>query len=429
MTVAERALVRLVRDEGPRVLASLVRATGSLQIAEDAVQDAVVRALEAWPIQGVPEEPRAWLTLTARRRAIDLLRREAKRSGKEADARTLGELARGQLPKTSVIADDLLRLIFTVCHPELPTDAQVALALRTLCGLSTAEVARALLVSEAAMGKRLTRARRRIALAGIPYRVPTADELPSRLGGVASTIYVVFTEGHDAVVGDAPERVALCEQAIRLARLTLQVLGEHPSITGLLSLMLLQDSRRRARVGPNGDVVLLRDQDRSQWDQGRVAEGMGLLGRALRSTPTTPDTYVVQAAIAACHAVAPTWESTNWAAIVSWYDVLLAVNDTPVVRLNRAVAVSERDGPTAGLAELDAVAGSGDGGLDGFAPYHGARGQLLLEAGRHLEAESELRRAIAGAAPAAVKRHLRSQLERCLTDRPAPTLTGREAGS
>jgi RNA polymerase sigma-70 factor (ECF subfamily) len=413
VTVAEGTLARVVRDEGPRVLASLVRATGSLQLAEDAVQDAVVRALEVWPARGIPEEPRAWLTLTARRRAVDLLRREAQRSGKEADAGVLADLARPVAPAASVIADDLLRLIFTVCHPSLATDVQVALALRTLCGLSTAEVARALLMSEAAMAKRLTRGRRKIADAGIPYRTPAAADLPSRLSGVASTIYVVFTQGYDAVVGDTPERIRLCDQAIRLGRLTVELLPGNPSITGLLTLMLLQDSRRGARLGPDGDIVLLRDQNRSRWDQARIAEGMALLGQALRSTPTQPDAYVVQAAIAACHAVAPTWKSTNWAAIVSWYDVLVTVHDTPVVRLNRAVAVSERDGPAAGLAALDSLAGPGGAGLDGFPPYHGARGQLLLELGRYRDAEADLRRALTGPVPAAVRRHLCRQLERC----------------
>jgi RNA polymerase sigma-70 factor (ECF subfamily) len=412
--VAEGALARIVRDEGPRILASLVRATGSMRVSEDAVQDAVVRALEVWPERGIPDEPRAWLTVTARRRAIDLLRREAQRSGKEADAGTLAELARPEIPEASVIADDLLRLIFTVCHPALATEVQVALALRTLCGLTTAEVARALLVSEPAMAKRLTRGRRKIADAGIPYRAPDPADLPTRLAGVASTIYVVFTEGHDAVVGDAPERVALCDQGIRLARLTLGLLPGNPSITGLLALMLLQDSRRVARLGADGGIVLLRDQDRSLWDRGRIAEGMGLLGQALRSTPTDPDPYVVQAAIAACHAVAPTWEATNWDAIVSWYDVLVAVHDTPVVRLNRAVAVSEQVGPAAGLAALDALAPDAtDGGLAGFPPYHAARGQLLLDLGRHVDAEVELRRALAGPLPAAVRRHLLGRLERC----------------
>jgi RNA polymerase sigma-70 factor (ECF subfamily) len=254
MATVEGALERIVREEGPRVLASLVRATGSLPLAEDAVADAVVRALELWPVHGLPDEPRAWLTLTARRRAIDLLRREAQRRGKEVDALALAELSRSEVPEPPAIADDLLRLIFTVCHPALATDVQVALALRTLCGLDTAEVARALLVSEAAMAKRLTRGRRKIADAGIPYRAPAAADLPARRAGVASTIYLVFTEGHDAVVGDAPERVALCDQALRLARLTLGLLPDDPSLTGLLALMLLQDSRRRARLGPDGDI-------------------------------------------------------------------------------------------------------------------------------------------------------------------------------
>lgn len=273
----------------------------------------------------------------------------------------MAALTRPDMPEASMISDDLLRLIFTVCHPARDREVQVALALRPLCDLSTAEVARALLVSEPAMAKRLTRGRRKIADAAIPYQTPSAPDLPFRLAGVVSTIYIVFTEGHDAVVGGASERTALCDQAIRLARLTLGLLPEHPSVTGLLALMLLQDSRRRARLGPESDVILLRDQDRSLWDRARIDEGMALLGRALRSTPTAPDPYVVQAAIAACHAVAPTWEPTNWAAIVSRHDVLLSVHDTPVVRLNRAVALSERDGPAAGLAELDALAGTGSG--------------------------------------------------------------------
>ncbi|MDE3205910.1 MAG: sigma-70 family RNA polymerase sigma factor [Acidobacteriota bacterium] len=421
MTVAEGTLARLVRDEGPRVLASLVRATGSLQIAEDAVQDAVVRALEVWPVRGIPDQPRAWLTLTARRRAIDLLRREARRSGREADAGLLAGLARTEpLPGAEVIADDLLRLLFTVCHPALATEVQVALALRTLCGLTTTEIARSLLVSEAALAKRMTRGRRKIADAGIPYRTPSKAELPTRLSGVASTIYVVFTHGHDAVVGDSPERIALCDQAIRLGRLTAELLPGDPSITGLLALMLLQDSRRRARLDEAGDVVLLRDQDRSRWDRARIGEGMALLGQALRSTPSHPDPYVVQAAIAACHAVAEDWESTNWAAIVSWYDVLLTVHDTPVVRLNRAVALSERDGPGAGLVALEALASAGRGGMDGFAPYHAARGHMLLEMGHHADAELELRRALRGPTSGPVERHLLRQLARCRSESTGP---------
>ena len=416
----EGTLVRLVRDEGPWVLASLVRSTGSLQVAEDAVQDAVVRALEVWPVRGLPAQPRAWLTLTARRRAIDLLRREVRRSGKEADSRVLADLERPDLPDASVIADDLLRLIFTVCHPSIAVDVQVALALRTLCGLDTAEIARAMLVSEAAMAKRLTRGRRKIADAGIPYRTPSEADLPARVAGVASTIYVVFTQGHDAVVDDAPERVALCDQAIRLARLTMDLLPDDPSITGLLALLLLQDSRRRTRLDPRCGVVLLCDQDRSQWDRARIADGMSLLGQALRATPTTPDPYVVQAAIAACHAVAPTWAETNWDAIVSWYDVLVAVHDTSVAWLNRAVALSERDGPAAGLSALDTLARRDSRELDGFAPYHGARGQLLLELGRHGEAAAELRRALDQPLPAAVERHLLCQLERCRDRRSGP---------
>lgn len=412
MPPEEGALACLVRDEGPRVLASITRATGDLQVAEDAVADAVVRALETWPVVGVPPEPRAWLTLTARRRAIDLLRREARRAGKEADAAALAELGRPDPPDAPTIADDLLRLILTVCHPALSTDVQVALALRTCCGLETAEVARALLVSEAAMAKRLTRGRRKIADARIGFRTPPPAELPARLAGLAATIYVIFSEGHDAVVGDAPERIVLCHSAIRLARLALELLPGEPTLTGVLALMLLTDARRAARVDAAGHLVLLQDQDRSRWDRGRIAEGMALLGQALHATPTTPNPYVVQAAIAACHAVAPTWEATNWAAIVSWYDVLLAVAGTPVVACNRAVAIGGRDGPAAGLAALDEAAGH-HGALRGYGPFHGARGQLLAELGRPEEASTELRLALGGPLPAGVRAHLERQLARC----------------
>ena len=322
------------------MLATLVRTTGSFELAEDAVQDAIVKALDSWSRRGVPPEPRAWLTAVARNRAIDLLRRETRRADKEAAAENL--LRSDPAPSTEIVDDDLLRLVFTCCHPSLGTETQTALALRTLCGFTTAEVARALLVPETTMAKRLTRARRKIAVAKIPYRVPDPSELPERLGGVLATVYLLFNEGYNASGGDDLIRPSLTEEAIRLGRLLHDLLPDEPGTSGLLALLLLQGSRHAARLDSAGDIVLLADQDRSRWDQRAITEGMCLLGTALRRTPLRPDLYGTQAAIAACHALAPTWEDTNWEAVLSWYDVLLTVNDTPVVRLNRAVAVAGR---------------------------------------------------------------------------------------
>jgi len=372
---ARAALVRLVRDEGRRVLATLARLTGDLPLAEDAVQDAAVRALEIWPRDGVPAEPRAWLTLTARRRAIDILRREAARAGKEAESVFEPDCP----PPPETVRDDLLRLVFTCCHPALAVETQVALALRTLCGLSVAEVGAALLVPEATMAKRLTRARQKITKAAIPYAVPADHELPDRLRGVLTVVYLLFTTGY-APTG-AP-RPALVDEAVRLTRLLRELMPGEPSVLGLLALELLQDSRRDARHDADGCPVLLADQDRGRWRRELVEEGVLLVGEGLRRTPDRPDPYVVQAAIAACHALAPTWTDTDWAAVVSWYDVLLTVADTPVVRLNRAVAVGELSGPAAGLAEVEAVAD-----LEGYPLWHAARGELLGRLGRLAEAD------------------------------------------
>ena len=313
----DAALTALVREEGTRVLATLVRLTGSVHLAEDAVADATLRALQTWPRDGVPAQPRAWLTLTARRRAIDIMRREGLRAAKEAEATAVLEPL-DEVPPDDVIADDLLRLVFTCCHPALALESQVALALRTLCGLTTAEVARALLVPEATMLKRLTRTKQKIARAGIPYRVPAAAELPARLGAVTAVVYLVFTEGYDATGGDDAVRRDLTAQAVRLGRLLHRLLPDEASVTGLLALMLVQESRREARLDAAGDLVLLADQDRMAWDRDLVAEGLVLLGEGLRRTPGRPDPYVVQAAVAACHALAPTAERTPWDTVVSW---------------------------------------------------------------------------------------------------------------
>jgi len=399
---AEDAAGRLVREEWARVVATLVRVTGDIELAEDAVADAVVRALERWPRDGVPDSPRAWLTVTAKRRAVDLIRREARRSGKEAEAVLLGEP--GPEPAEAV-RDDTLRLVFTCCHPALSPDAQVALALRTLGGLSTVEVARALLVSEATMAKRLTRAKQKIAYARIPYRVPPAEELPRRLSAVAATVYLIFNEGYAAGAGADLVRAGLADEAIRLGRLLAELMPDEPTVLGLLALMLLHDARRAARVDDRGHPVLLPDQDRSRWDGAAIREGVELVGAGLRRTPDRPDAYVVQAAIAACHALAVSYPRTDWDAVISWYDVLLTVHDTPVVRLNRAVAVAERDGPAAGLALVDQL-----GNLDGYPWWHASRAELLHRLGRTEPARAAYRQAIALGMSEPLTAHLRRRL-------------------
>ncbi|WIX80880.1 sigma-70 family RNA polymerase sigma factor [Amycolatopsis carbonis] len=375
MTVAGDTLARLIRDEGTRVLATLVRVIGSVDLAEDAVQDAVVRALETWPRDGVPDNPRAWLLVTARRRAVDVLRREAKRVGKEADAMPLAD----DDPPPSVIRDDLLRLVFTCCHPCLSVDAQVALSLRTLGGLSTAEVARGLRLPEATAAKRLTRAKQKIATAGIPYRVPAADELPERLSGVAATVYLIFNEGY------AGARAPLVDEAVRLARLLASLMPDEPTVLGLLALLLLHDARRCTRVADDGLPALLADQDRSLWDAVLIQEGVLLVGRALRRTPSAPNPYVVEAAIAACHALAPTYASTNWDAVISWYDVLFTVRPSPVVSLNRAAAIAERDGAAVALPLVDALEALAD-----YPWWHATRAELLHRLGNPCEARAAL---------------------------------------
>ncbi|MFJ7211268.1 RNA polymerase sigma factor [Amycolatopsis sp. NPDC098790] len=393
MTGAGDAVARLVRDEGTRVLATLVRVTGSVDLAEDAVQDAVVRALETWPRDGVPDNPRGWLLVAARRRAVDVVRREAKRLGKEADAMPAVDPS----PDPVSVRDDLLRLVFTCCHPALSLDAQVALALRTLGGLSTLEVARALLLPEATMAKRLTRAKQKIAQARIPYRVPPAEELPSRLAGVASTVYLIFNEGYTG-------RESLLSEGVRLARLLASLMPDEPTALGLLALVLLQDARRAARFS-SGVPVLLSSQDRSTWDFALIKEGVELVGQGLRRTPSTPNAYVVQAAIAACHDLAPSYEETNWDAVISWYDVLLSIQDTPVVRLNRAAAVAERDGPAAGLALVDSLPGLAD-----YPWWHASRAELLHRMGSPTAAEA-LESAAETGLPAAHVTHLRARIQ------------------
>ncbi len=396
------AVAELVREEGTRVLATLVRVTGSISLAEDATQDAIVRALETWPRDGIPRNPRGWLTVTAKRRAIDLIRRESHRSDKEAEAMSNFE----PVPEPpEVVRDDLLRLVFTCCHPTLSTEAQVALSLRTLGGLSTAEVARGLLVSEATMTRRLSRAKQKIAQAKIPYRVPPADQLPDRLAGVAATVYLIFNEGYAAGTGPDLVRIALTAEAIRLARLLFELMPDEPTVIGLLSLLLLQNSRAAARVDASGRLMLLPDQDRSLWDARAIQEGVRLVGTGLRRTPDRPNAYVVQAAIAACHALAPSYDATDWNAVISWYDVLLRIQDTDVVRLNRAAAVAERDGPAAGLALVDQI-----DGLAGYPWWHATRAELLHRLGRPADARESYQHALGLELSAPQSEHLRRRM-------------------
>jgi RNA polymerase sigma-70 factor (ECF subfamily) len=388
--VAGAALSSLTRDDRTRILATLIRVTGDIEFAQDALQDAILRALQTWQRVGVPDNPRAWVTVAARRCAIDRLRREAQRDDRELAAMQLQGQEEWQ-PPDSVVRDDLLRLVFTCAHPSLSAEARVALSLSTLGGLSTAEVARALLVPEATMAKRLTRTKQKIAKAHIPYRVPTDAELPDRLPTVLATVYLIFNEGYAASSGPSAVRAELLDEAIRLARLLHELMPDEASVLGLLALLLLQDSRRSTRVDPTtGALVLLADQQRADWDQRKIVEGLRLVGKALQRSKDRPDPYVVQAAIAACHALAPDYAATDWTAIVSWYDVLLTVIDTPVVRLNRAAALAERDGPLVGLAEVDSIDGLAD-----YPYWHASRGDLLDRLERPEEADAAYRQALA----------------------------------
>nr|WP_053203158.1 DUF6596 domain-containing protein [Jiangella muralis] len=385
------------REEWGRLLATLVRWVGDFDLAEEVAADAIAAAVERWPVDGVPERPGAWLLTTARRRAVDILRRRQNYAAKLAVLKV--EAERDELTRLTepaddggpdVIGDDRLRLFFTCCHPALAADARVALTLRYLAGLSTAQVARAFLVPEGTMAQRLVRAKQKIGAAGIPYRVPSATELPGRLPAVLSVVYVVFTEAYAASNGAALLRPELADEAIRLARILHRLLPAEPEVTGLLALLLLVDARRDARVDDAGDLVLLDDQDRSRWDPAEVAEGRALVLDALRHRP--PGAYALQAAIAAVHDEAPTAAATDWPQIVGLYDALRATAPSPVVDLNRAVAVAMAHGPAAGLALLDELAAGG--ALDRFHPLHAACARLLDRLDRPADAVVAYRRAI-----------------------------------
>jgi len=361
---------------------------GDFDIAEEAVQEAFVRALETWPRDGVPDNPGAWITTTARRRAIDRLRREENLRRKTETLQVLAELEAlgGSEDDVSGIPDDRLRLIFTCCHPALAIEARVALTLRTLGGLTTREIARAFLVPEPTMAQRLVRAKRKIHEAGIPYRVPPSELLPARVPGVLAVLYLIFNEGYAASSGPLV-RAELCEEAIRLARVLDRLMPREPEVRGLLALLLLQHSRREARTDAAGDLVLLEDQDRSRWDHEAIDEGLMLLDQAL--AVRRPGPYQVQAAIAALHAGAPRPEDTDWPQIAALYGSLARLLPSPVVELNRAVAIAMADGPERGLPLVEALGGE----LDGYHLFHAARADLLRRLDRRSEAAEAYRRA------------------------------------
>lgn len=380
----------IYRSDSRRVLATLIRLLGDFDLAEEALHDAFIAAVQQWPRDGIPANPRAWLVSAGRFKAIDSLRRRARFDASKRHLVAELEEAAGAFDEGEDVEDDRLRLIFTCCHPALPADAQVPLTLREVCDLKTEEIARAFLSSPSTIAQRIVRAKSKIRDARIPYQVPALAELPERLDNVLRVIYLVFNEGYSASSGDSLTRTDLSAEAIRLARLLLELLPD-PEVMGLLALMLLHDSRRTARATADGELVLLDDQDRSLWDRVQIAEGLALVGQALASRRV--GVYVLQAAIAAVHAQAPDSTRTDWGQIVGLYDVLQRLVQSPVVALNRAVAIAMRDGPQAGLAEVDALLEAGD--LRDYHLAHAARADFCRRLGRKEEARVAYRNALA----------------------------------
>ena len=413
---ARQAVEAVYRADSRRVLSTLIRLLGDFDRAEEALHDAFAAALHQWPVEGVPANPRAWLVSTGRFRAIDHLRRRARHDRslagladtlerQAAAAAEAAAMADAPAPDASAVDDDRLRLVFTCCHPALPPEARLALTLREVCGLTTEEVARAFLASPSAIAQRIVRAKAKIRDARIPYQVPSARDLPSRLDGVLQVVYLLFNEGYAATGGPVLTRADLSAEAIRLARL-LSALLPDPEVDGLLALLLLHDARRAARTTPDGDLVLLEDQDRTQWDRAAIAEGLALVERAIRSRRF--GAYTLQAAIAAVHAEAPTSSGTDWRQIVGLYDVLLRHDPSPVFALNRAVAVAMWRGPAEGLALVEQILAGGD--LAQYHLAHAAHADLCRRVGRVDDARSSYQRARELATQVAERRFLDRRL-------------------
>jgi RNA polymerase sigma-70 factor (ECF subfamily) len=390
-----RIIETLYRTESGRILATLVRLLGDLDVAEEAMHEAFAAALDTWPKTGVPEKPRPWLISTARFKAIDGMRRRARLDSVQEDLVLYAEVRVGTIPQEALhedaeIEDDRLRLIFTCCHPALQPEGQVALTLREVCGLTTEEIARTFLVTPATLAQRIVRAKGVIRDKAIPYQVPGSQELPARLGAVLQVVYLVFNEGYSAAAGAEVTRAELTGEAIRLGRLLMELLPE-AEVIGLLALMLLQESRRAARTSPTGELILLENQDRSLWNRGQIAEGVALLGKALGSRGF--GSYTLQAAIASVHAQAESVAATDWGKIVGLYDRLLRIQPSPVVQLNRAVAIAMRDGPEAGLTHIDAALEHGE--LANYHLAHSVRADMYRRLGRAAEARACYEKALA----------------------------------
>jgi RNA polymerase sigma-70 factor (ECF subfamily) len=400
----DREIAEIFKRESGRAVATLVRRFGDIDVAEEAVQEAFVEAVRRWPKTGVPPSPAGWIITTAKNRAIDRLRREGLREDRQTEAVRL--LDRDEPDEIEIVDDDQLRLIFTCCHPALAVNAQVALTLRLIAGLQTDEIARAFLVSETTMAQRLVRAKRKIKAANIPYRIPGDAELPNRLKPVLAVIYLVYNEGHLATSGDQLIRHDVADEAVRLARLLAGLMPDEPEVIGLLALMLLTEARRRARTGSNGELIRLPDQDRALWDRSLIQEGQALVRACLRRN--RPGPYQIQAAIAAVHSDARTAEETDWMQILTLYDQLLGFTSSPIVRLNRSIALAETGEVTSALAAIDRL------DLGDYYLLHAARGDLLERLGRFEEAAQAYGAAAALTANAAEQDHLRKSQQRAL---------------